>query len=126
MSVQSTPRKTLHAALRDRYISKIIELLTADGEEVLRTKTNEIAIPCVDSEGNDEWITISTKVPLGSRDGEAYDGYGEAETYRLHVKEVTEREARTAEKKREKVKRDTARREALAKAKAEHEKEIQT
>lgn len=126
MSVQSTSRKALHAALRDRYISKIIELLTADGEEVLRTKTNEIAIPCVDSEGNDEWVTISAKVPLGSRDGEAYDGYGEAETYRLHVKEIAEREARTTEKKREKIERDKARREALAKSKAEHEKEIQT
>ncbi len=126
MSVQSIPRKTLHAALRDRYISKIIELLTADGEEVLRTKTNEIAIPCVDSEGNDEWITIAAKVPLGSRDGEPYDGYGEAESFRLHAEEVAERETRTAEKKREKIKRDTARREALAKAKAEHEKENQT
>ena len=72
-------KKQLHEALRNKFLTHFAELLTNEGEEVLRTKSNEIAIPTLDEEGNEEFIVITFKVPTGSRDdGEAYDGYGVA------------------------------------------------
>lgn len=47
-------KKQLHEALRNKYLALITEFLTAQGEEVLRTKSNEIAIPTLDEESNDE------------------------------------------------------------------------
>ena len=60
------------------------------GEEVLITKSNEIAIPTLDSEGNEAYMVITFKVPTGSRDGEAYDGHAEAKDYERAVAEKAE------------------------------------
>ena len=97
-------------------------LTEEEGEEVLRVKSNEIAIPTVDEEGNEEFMVITFKVPTGSRDdGEAYDGYGVAEQYAQSVAEKEAKAKADAEKKAKKIERDKAQREAKAKAKAEHE-----
>ena len=56
--------------LRSRYMTAVREFLTQAGEEVLETNSNEFAIPCVDEKGNDEFIVVSFKIPVGSRDGE--------------------------------------------------------
>lgn len=115
-------RKVLHDELRAVYLDKVVQMLTDAGEEVLRTASNEIAIPCVDSEGNDEYIVVTIKVPTGGKDGEGYDAYGCAEEYRIKCKEKAERALEMAKKKAEKIARDKAQREALAKARAEHQK----
>ena len=44
------------------------------GEEVLRVGSNETGSPVVDSEGEERWLVWLSKVPTGSRDGDAYDG----------------------------------------------------
>ena len=115
-------KKQLHEGIRAKFIGMFAEWLTEQGEEVLRTKSNEIAIPTLDEEGNEEFIVITFKVPTGSRDdGEAYDGYGVAEQY---AESVADKEAKAkvdAEKKAKKIARDKAMREQRAKAKAEHE-----
>lgn len=113
-------KKQLHEALRAKYMAVVKEFLEAQGEEVLRTNSNEFALPCVDEEGNDEFLVLTFKVPTGSRDGEAYDGYGEAESYALHTAEKAEAAKAAAEKKARKIERDKAMREQMAKAKAEH------
>ena len=87
---------------------------------MLRTNSNEFALPCVDEEGNEEFIVLTFKVPTGSRDGEAYDGYGEAEAFEMKATEKAEKAKEAAEKKARKVERDKAQREAKAKAKAAH------
>ena len=76
-------KKVLHEGIRNKFMQAVVEHLEKElGEEVLRVKSNEIAIPCLDEDGNDEWCVITFKVPTGSRDdGEAYDGYGMAEEY---------------------------------------------
>ena len=113
-------KKQLHEEIRNAFMSKVAEWLTEQGEEVLRTKSNEIAIPTLDSEGNDEWCVITFKVPTGSRDdGEAYDGYGMAEQYTEHEAEKAEKAAKAKAEKERKIARDKAQREAKAKAKAE-------
>ena len=114
-------KKQLHEELRADYLAKLVEYLTEKGEEVLQTGSQEVAIPCVDSEGNDEYIVITIKVPTGSRDGEAYDGYAVAEEYRLRVEKQRETAERLKAEKERKIARDQAMREQKAKAKAERE-----
>ena len=116
-------KKQLHEGIRNKFMTAVIGWLTEDeGEEVLRVKSNEIAIPTVDEEGNEEFMVITFKVPTGSRDdGEAYDGYGVAEQYAQSVAEKEAKAKADAEKKARKIERDKAQREAKAKAKAEHE-----
>ena len=115
-------KKQLHEEIRQTFMTKVIEYLTEQGEEVLRTKSNEIAIPTLDSEGNDEWCVITFKVPTGSRDdGEAYDGYGMADEYTAKEADKREKAEEAQAKKEAKIARDKAQREAKAKAKAEHE-----
>ena len=114
-------KKQLHEELRADYLAKLTEYLTEKGEEVLQTGSQEVAIPCVDSEGNDEYIVITIKVPTGSRDGDAYDGYAMAEEYRLRVEKQRETAERLKAEKEKKIERDKAMREQRAKAKAERE-----
>ena len=116
----TTSKKNLHDALRAKYIERVSEFLADAGEEVLITGSNEIALPCVDSEGNDEFIVITFKVPTGSRDGDAYDGYSMAEDFKMKTAEKAEKAKIAAEKKAKKIARDKKMREERAKAKAEH------
>lgn len=114
-------KKQLHESLRSSFMNKVIQLFTDSGEEVLRTGSQEIAIPCVDEEGNDEYIVITFKVPTGSRDGEAYDGYSMAEDYAMKERDKAEKAAKAKIEKEKKIARDKAMREQKAKAKAERE-----
>lgn len=114
-------KKQLHEALRAQYMALVREFLQSKDEEVLQTNSNEFALPVVDEENNDEFIVITFKVPTGSRDGEAYDGYGEAEAYAMKTVEKAEKAKVAAEAKAKKIAKDKAQREAKAKAKAEHE-----
>ena len=115
-------KKQLHEALRQKFMTLVKEYLESLGEEVLRVKSNEVAIPTLDEDGNEEFIVLTFKVPIGSRDdGEAYDGYGIAEQYAESVIAKEEKAKAEAEKKARKIAKDKAQREAKAKAKAEHE-----
>ena len=110
--------KATNEALRAQYIDIITNLLSGSGEEVLRAKSNEIAIPVVDRDGEDNYVVITIKVPTGSRDGDPYDGYGEAESYELSCKQKAEKAKADAEKKAKKIERDRAYRAKQAENKA--------
>lgn len=111
----------LHEGIRSKYMEAVAKLLSEQGEEVLRTNSNEIAIPTLDEEGNEEFLVLVFKVPTGSRDGEAYDGYSMAEDYAMKVREKAEKAEKDKAKKEAKIARDKAMREQKAKAKAERE-----
>ena len=115
----TTSKKTLHNALRAKYIERVSKFLADSGEEVLVTGSNEIALPCVDSEGNDEFIVLTFKIPTGSREGDIYDGYSMAEDFKMRTAEKAEKAKVAAEKKAKKIARDKQIREAKVKAKAE-------
>lgn len=100
--------------LREKYLKKVMELFSNEGEEVLQTNSNECAFPCVDAENNDKWIQIVVKVPTGSRDENGFDGYGVAESYRISVREKEEKRKEEEEKKAKKIERDKKAREAKA------------
>lgn len=119
----TTSKKSLDDALRAKYINSVKTFLEANGEEVLVTGSNEIALPCVDTEGNDKFIVLTFKVPTGSRDGDAYDGYSMAEEYKMKQDEKAAKAKEAAAKKAAKIAKDKANREAKAKAKAERKSE---
>ena len=89
-------------ALREKQYTRIAELLTAEGEEVLKTKGAQLVFPAVDAEGNDLFVRVTVEVPKGSRDGTPYDGYAEAEAYKAEQAEKAEKKAEVARKKAEK------------------------
>lgn len=111
----------LHEGIRAKYMEAVSKLLVENGEEVLRTNSNEIAIPCLDEDGNEEFLVLVFKVPTGSRDGDAYDGYSMAEDYAMKVRKKTLNAEKAKADKEKKIARDKAMREQKAKAKAEHE-----
>lgn len=113
--------KATNEALRAQYIELLTKLLTDSGEEVLRVKSNEIALPVVDRDGDDSYVVITLKVPTGSRDGDPYDGYGEAESYAMNVAAKAEKAKADAEKKAAKIAKDKAYRAKQAENKAKRE-----
>ena len=86
----ATSNKVLNEQLREFYLNEIMDYFE-DHDEVLKVKSNEIVIPCVDVEGNEKWVVITVKVPTGADKGrEPYNGYDEADDYahKLREKEI--------------------------------------
>ena len=109
-------QKILNDEIKVRFLEDVTEHLTNVGEEVLRTGSNEIALPVLDEEGNEKWLVLTFKVPTGSRlDNEPYDGYSVAEDYKMKCEEKVAK----AKAKAEKAEKDKAKREAKSKEKAE-------
>lgn len=98
--------KKLNDALRVKYVDVVKAMLANLGEEVLQVGSNEVAIPVVDAEGNDQYVVFTVKVPSGSRDGDAYDAYERAEAYNLKLKEAAEKRKAAAEAKAKKIAHD--------------------
>ena len=99
-------RKVEREILRKTYLNEVIDYFR-DHDEVLRVKSNEIAIPVVGCEGNEDWIVITVKVPTGANKGtEPYDGYEMAEDYELKLKEKAEKKKKDEEKKAKKIAKD--------------------
>ena len=113
-------RKVEREIIRKSFLEKVSQFLTESGEEVLIVKSNEIAIPCVGCEGNEDFMVITFKVPTGANKGtEPYDGYALAEDY---VHNLAEKERKANERKAEKE-RKIARDAEIRKRKAEiHDK----
>jgi flagellar biosynthesis/type III secretory pathway protein FliH len=114
-------KKATNDALRLMYTNNLMEALTAFGEEVLRVGSNEIAIPVVDAEGEDSFVTFTVKVPTGSRDGDAYDGYSMAQDYAMRQEEKKAKAEKAAAEKARKIARDEKMRKQKAAAKAARE-----
>ena len=119
----ATNKKSLHEEIRKRYMETVKAFLTEKGEEVLLTASNEFALPCLDSEGNDEFIVLTFKVPTGSRDGEAYDGYAMAQDFEMKTKTKAEKAEKAAQAKAKKIARDEQMRKQKAEAKAKRQAE---
>lgn len=107
-------------AVRTNVLESISSYLTEQGNEILRTGSQEIALPIVSDDHEDEgWLVITFKIPKGSRDGEAYDGYGMAEDYKIKQDNKTKKAQEAAAKKAAKIEKDKKAREERAKARAE-------
>ncbi len=99
-------RKVEREILRTEYLDKLIEYFRND-EDVLRTKSNEIAFPVVGCEGNEDFIVITVKVPTGANKGtEPYDGYELAQEYIMKTEEKRRKAKEKEDKKKKKIARD--------------------
>lgn len=105
----ATSDKKLNEQLKKPYMDKFKECFK--DEEILVTGSQEFALPCVDAEGNEKFLVITFKVPNGTRDGEAYDGYSMAEDYALKLKQKQEKAEKDKAKKEAKIQKDKAKRE---------------
>ena len=103
----SVSRKVERELIRTEFLDKVSKFLAEGGEDVLRVKSNEIALPVVGCEDNEDFLVITFKVPTGANKGlEPYDGYAEAESYELKLKEKAEKAKANAEKKAKKIAKD--------------------
>ena len=114
----------LETLLRNDFLNFVGEAIENDREaDVLRVSASELAIPCLDAEGNEKWVIVKISIPRGTRNGEGgyepYDGYAAAEDYQIEQGEKAEKKAAAEAKKQVKIAKDQKAREekkALAEA----------
>ncbi|MDY6424381.1 MAG: hypothetical protein SPL06_06460 [Bacteroidales bacterium] len=100
-------RKVERELLRENYLNVLIDSLLDKGETVLRVKSNEIAIPVVGCESNEDYIVVTVKVPTGANKGtEPYDGYEMAQDYEMKIAEKKEKAERKEKEKAKKIAKD--------------------
>jgi hypothetical protein len=109
--------------LRNRTLQRIINFFANEGEDVQQTKTGTVMFPAIDELGNECFLTVTVQIPKGSRDGDLYDGYAEAENYRLETKQKQDEKVAKEIAKQKKIERDKKLREEKAKLKKEKETE---
>lgn len=118
-------RKQLREEVKAQYMEKLISFFQ-ESEEVLRVGSNEIAFPVVDSEGNEDFIVLTCKIPTGANKGtEPYDGYAMAEDYEMKLKDKAEKAQKAAEAKAKKIEKDKKYREKLKEQKEKREEKEQ-
>lgn len=105
-------KKSLNEEIKARYFEAVAAVFTSQDLEVLKVGSAEMAIPVLDKNGDEEWLVVTLKVPTGSRDGEAYDGYAMAEDFRMKQEAKAEKARLAAEAKAKKIAKDKAAREA--------------
>ena len=114
----------LETALRNTYLSFISQTISQEMEtDVLPVSASELAVPCLDDEGNEKFVLIKVSIPRGTRNGsggyDPYDGYAVAEDYAIDCQEKAQKKADAEAKKQAKIARDQKAREekkALAEA----------
>ena len=114
----------LETKLRTQFLNFITEQVNVNFDtDVLPVSASELAIPCLDEEGNEKFVLIKVSIPRGTRNGEGgydpYDGYAVAEDYAQDCVEKAQKKADAEAKKQAKIARDQKAREekkALAEA----------
>ena len=117
-------KSQLETAIRNRFLSFISETISQEMEiDVLPVSASELAIPCLDDEGNEKWALVKVSIPRGTRNGaggyDPYDGYTASEDYLDDLKEKAQKKADAEAKKQAKIARDEkarAEKKALAEA----------
>jgi len=90
-------KASLENKLRKTYLDMIRAMVSEKVEtDALSVSASELAIPCLDEEGNEKFVLIKVSIPRGTRNGEGsydpYDGYAAAEDY------TAEQESKAQEK----------------------------
>lgn len=100
--------KKANEYIRENFLNDLIDYLTNVGvDEVLKIRSNEIAIPTLDCNEMEKWIVVTVKVPTGADKGrEPFDGYAEAEDYEHKLKEKELKAKKKAEEKAKKIEHD--------------------
>ena len=118
----------LETALRNEFLDMVTKFIEDNREtDALRVSASEIAIPCLDAEGNEKWVLVKISIPRGTRNGtggyDPYDGYAVAEDYATDCEEKAQKKADAEAKKQAKIVKDEQKR-AEKKALAEANKNL--
>ncbi len=97
--------------VRENMVEATATAFAAANLEVLRVASNKLAIPSVNENGTEVYVVLTISIPKGSRDGEAYDGYAEAEDYAFKQSEKVRIAAERKAEKEKKIAADKAKRE---------------
>lgn len=106
---------------RKKLMEAVRGFFTEKEYEVLDTGSNELCIPVVSENGEEGYVVLTFKVPKGSRDGEAYNGYDERDNYHFKLEENARKAKERAEAKAKKIARDQKLREEKRKQKEKAE-----
>jgi len=124
----SMTKAQLETALRNQYLSFVSNAISQEMEtDALHVSASELAVPCLDEEGNEKFVLIKISIPRGTRNGaggyDPYDGYYLAEQYAQELKDKAEYKAQKDAEKQAKIARDEKKR-AEKKAVAEANKNL--
>ena len=103
-------KASLENGLRNKFLSFISDVISSEMEtDVLPVSASELAIPCLDEEGNEKYVLIKVSIPRGTRNGEGgytpYNGYDAFEEYKADKEsKAQERAVKKAMKDAEKGK----------------------
>ena len=119
-------KASLENGLRNKFLDFLKESIgNAFDTDTLPVSASEIAIPCLDEEGNEKFVLIKVSIPRGTRNGnggyDPYDGYAVAEDYAIDCEEKAQKKADAEAKKQAKIAKDEQKRaekKALAEANA--------
>lgn len=104
-------KASLENGLRNTYLSFIANAISNEMEiDALPVSASEMAIPCLDDEGNEKFVLIKVSIPRGTRNGnggyDPYDGYAASEAYTLEQEsKAQEKAVKKAMKEAEKGKK---------------------
>ena len=84
------------------FMQKVKNFLESEGETVLQIKSGTYSIPWA-LDGDEGYLNLTFSVPKGTRDGELFDGYEEAENYRLESEAKAKAKTEQEEKKQKKM-----------------------
>ena len=104
-------KATLENGLRTKFLSFFSDVISQEMEiEALPVSASELAIPCIDDEGNEKFVLVKVSIPRGTRDGEGgyipYDGYSAHDAYVDEIaSKAQERAVKKAMKEAEKGKK---------------------
>ena len=104
--------------VRAEFLEKVSKFLEEQGDEVLLTKSNTIALPWAKEE-EEGYITITFSIPKGDRSGEPYNGHLESQSYQMKLKEDAEKKRQKEDEKKKKIQRDAEYRKRKAEQKME-------
>ena len=105
----------LETKLRNTFLNFVTEQVQASFDtDVLPVSASELAIPCLDEEGNEKFVLIKVSIPRGTRNGnggyDPYDGYAVAEDYAQDCVDKAAKKADAEAKKQAKIARDEKKR----------------
>lgn len=121
-------KASLENGIRTQFLTLITNMIAQEMEtDVLPVSASELAIPCLDEEGNEKWALVKVSIPRGTRNGsggyDPYDGYTAAEDYAQDCAEKAQKKADAEAKKQAKIAKDEQKR-AEKKALAEANKNL--
>lgn len=111
-------------AVRTEIMGSLKALMETEGYEVLITGSQELCVPIVSEDREEEgYLKMTFSLPTGSHTGEPYDGHEVAKNYAFDLEAKARKAAEAKAKKEAKAARDAELRRQKAELRAK-EKEV--